>query len=360
MAFQQTTASDVGDLVAVIAAFAEAQGWIKVYDDLAAAGQVGLSKGNCHLALGRMRNSDNTGNQFYTPSDKLNGGTVEDHIMVGALSSGLDSNNKKYWNHPGSLHTDNDITSVYDTTSMSVNDLKGPFSNVWLYSNATGDYVHCVVQCTADRYAHLSFGNVDKKGMTHPDVGYVVGEYFEWWPGDNSVTGTSYVANRIDSTVHEFGLFGNSSNCNLRIEPGTLDVAAGYSSSGGLTTTRVRILMAPASNFGAHTVYSAGGILDYFNTVENQLTTGGVPLHALPVFYYQTLNADLTFLGEFPDVRLVNIANLNPAQEIKFGSEVWQVFPLKRKTTHDDTWYGTTPQPEASTLDYGLAYKKVT
>ena len=90
--------------------------------------------------------------------------------------------------------------------------------------------------------------------------------------------------------------------------------------------------------------------------IQNDTTTGGVPLGAYPVFYNP---ANMTYLGQYPDVRQCNVGNLSPAQEITLGPDTWLVFPLKRRGSRDDTNYGVSPQPVVNSIEYGLAYKKV-
>lgn len=359
MAFQQTSASDWRDLIAVITVFAVNQGWTKVYDEIENNGQVGLSKGNCKVAIGEYLNSDATPRNPISRTDKLNGGTVDDALVFFMVVPEFETGLFSYKGHPGSRLTSTTTT----TTVYSVNDLVGPFSNVWLYSNSTGDYVHVVVQSTAERYTHASFGNVDTKGMTAEAPGYSAGLYHEWWPDDDNINDIGYGANNWEyDGPHDFGFVGRGTNGQLYIPDGVLDPAVGFPS--GELVGLVHKTVYGANEESDHLVNNTSdcAIINYFAAIHNQLTTGGVPLTSLPAMYGNSTNPGsnpVTFLGEFPDVRLVDISNLNPAQEIKFGSEVWQVFPIKRKTPTSEANRGDNVQPGVSTTYWGLAYKKV-
>jgi hypothetical protein len=59
-----------------------------------------------------------------------------------------------------------------------------------------------------------------------------------------------------------------------------------------------------------------------------------------------------TLLGEFPDVRFLNISNFNAGDELTLGTDVWKIFPLWNKA------YSAGSEPIS--YDYGLAYRKVT
>lgn len=362
MAFQQTSASDWRDLLSVIAAFAVGQGWTKVYDTISTTGQVGLSKDNCHVAIGEFR-SDTTALTPETHDDLVNGGTIQDARIIASLGTSLDPNNPWYWGHPGSPQTNYGSTST-QRNWCHFNDVIGPISNVWLFSDAQGDYIHVVAQGAAERYTHFSFGSLDRKGMTHPKPGYVTGVYWTWWPDDvDGPADSTYSPNDIADANNDTFLDLTIYSYHCFIASGTLNPNLGFTDGPFVSRTSMMNPLALGNNKATHTggvTATTDHMLDYFLAVENQMTTGGVPLMSLPFIYTGGSASETCFMGEMPDVRIVSIRNLNPGQEIKYGNEVWQVFPVKRKTEHAETKSGTNPGEEASSYKWGLAYKKVT
>jgi len=53
-----------------------------------------------------------------------------------------------------------------------------------------------------------------------------------------------------------------------------------------------------------------------------------------------------TLLGEFPDVRFLNISNFNPGEELILGTDVWKIFPLWNKAYPMDPARPSIPQAE--------------
>lgn len=364
MAFLQSSAANTRELLTVIRDFAVNQGWTLVYDTLGTTDQIGLEKGVCCIAIGDRR-SNSSGTNSYNPSqqtDVLSGGTVNDAFVCAALSTSLNPSNQRYWGHPGSI-----VTSYNDTDWVIFNDAWGPFPNVYLFSNAAGSYILVVMQSGPDRFTHFAFGMLDKRDLTTPDVAFALGQYHVWWPnGTNpNASGTSF--NDWDSGSHDFGyaMETNSGVFQLRVPAGVLNTSYGFSGVDHVTDSNFAESLHRSNDPNAvitpnSTPFSYGAINSY-PMVRNMATTGGVPLHAIPVFYRDTsLSPSLmTYLGDLPDVRFVDLSNLNVGQEIKFGSDVWQVFPCKRKD-HPNLLNG---QPNAALILnsgwWGLAFKKV-
>ena len=103
-----------------------------------------------------------------------------------------------------------------------------------------------------------------------------------------------------------------------------------------------------------------GAILNYFLAISNDATTGGVPLDSFPLFYKATTSdtSQHVCLGIYPGVRLVNMADFTPGQEITLASDTWTVFPLVAKGDFDNMGFGSDPQSVVNTGTYGLAFKK--
>jgi hypothetical protein len=350
MAFQQTSSSDWRDLLSIIKSFATGQGWTVVYDSISSKGQLGIEKGSCHLAIGSTRNSADTADaNLFNRNDLINGGTVPDAMIVGALGSSLTAGNTHYWGHPGSI-----VTTFNDIDAVDINDLVGPFANVWLYSDSTGSYIHVVVQSGADKYTHFSFGNIDKKGKSHPDVGFFVGCNYIFWPNSSSIS-SGYAPNDFSSGLHICGTFFEGGSAQIFLPDDVVDSTYGFTNGAFATNSFLKVLTR-GNNISYHEANASGWILDYTLAYANEPVTGGVPLSPIPCIYTQ--GGLHSYLGELPDVRLCNIDNLNPGQEIVFGSDVWQVFPYKRKGSQNNTFDGVDPLQYLNTNVVGLAYKK--
>ncbi len=363
MAYQLTSAAGWRDLLTVVRTFALAQGWTSVYDQIAAKGQMGIQKGNCRISLGCTRNSGDTADaNTYARSDLINGGTVPDADIVMALAQTLVAGTTRYWGHTGSL-----VTTSTDGDRVIVNDLAAAnFPNVWLFSPADGNAISVVVQTGADKFAQFSFGELDVRGLDQPRCGYAVGGFFTFWPNNSSFTNTGYSPNSPSSGNHSWGFLGDSTALNCFIPSGVLNTGFTQGITPpvivGASAPTINTTMTRSDNRANHVTNNAGGrLLDFYMAVGNQQTTGGVPLHALPFMYENGTSETgiMTWLGELPDIRLVSMAGLNPGQEIRFGADIWTVFPWKRKGSPDNLRLGANPQAALNTGDYGLAFKKV-
>lgn len=363
MAFLQSSAANIRELLTVIRDFAVNQGWTLVYDTLGSTDQIGLEKGVCCIAIGDRR-SNSSGTNSYNPrqeNDVLSGGTVNDAYVCAALSTSLNPSNQRYWGHPGSI-----VTSYSDTDWVIFNDAWGPFPNVYLFSNAAGSYILVVMQSGPDRFTHFAFGMLDKRDLTTPDVAFALGQYHVWWPDGTDPDSNNTRFNNWANTNHDFGYqMEANSGFQLRVPAGVLNTSFGFSGDDHVTDSNFAESLGrtnnPDSVITTGTSSQSPGAINSYPMVRNMATTGGVPLHAIPVFYRDTsLNPDLmTYLGDLPDVRFVDLSNLNVGQEIKFGSDVWQVFPCKRK----DNPELLNKEPNAALILnsgwWGLAFKKV-
>lgn len=362
MAYQLTSASGWRDLLSVIKTFALANGWTSVYDQIAAKGQLGLSKGNCFCALGATRNSGNTADaNTFNRSDLVNGGTVPDAEIRMALGTSLTAGNTKYWNHPGSL-----ATTETDNDTVIVNDLVGPFANVWLFSPADGNAIHVVVQSSAERYTSFGFGQLDVKGLNQPRCGYCVGSDHTWWPDNADWTQNSSSDFNYVRGSHRWGWWGQAIAQNTMIPAGLLNLAYTWGVAPpvclGLSSPTISQQITPGDRPNDFRTSSrATGMLDQFLAFNNQATTGGVVLHPFP-WIYENGTSDTgiaAWLGEIPEARMVNMTGINPGQEIKYASDIWVAFPWKQKGIFDNSNFGPNALPICNTQEYGIAFRKI-
>jgi hypothetical protein len=347
MPYSVVSGTTARDLLAAIRTFAAANSWTVEYDDVSANGELGLSRLNCHVAL------TDGGNTSVT--DAVNGGSLNDGRIYGGIGSSITTSNHHYYGHPGSI-----VTINGDSDRVVINDVQGPFSNIYLFTDATGRYINVAAQNTSDRYTHISFGNLNKIGMTHADIGYLSGQNYTWWPNVADYSANSgYGANWPGYSGHNQGFVGNS-NLHLYTPNGVLNTAYGFASgdqqTGGQSATGAQTILY-LSEFGFGTA-TTGRLLDHFHVCGNEATTGGAPLWPLPVSFADDSSDIRCLLGVLPDTCLFNMTGFSPKQIVTYGSDDWQIFPLKAAGSYENSNFGANAAYPANTYKFGLAYKR--
>lgn len=360
MAVTHTSAVDYKDLLTKIKTFAEANGWTIVYDGLndGEKWQMGLSQGNCHISVGAQLSYSATLDAEESEHDYYTGQYVTDTRICLSLATSLNATPKNYWGHPGQLPS-----AGPDKTELAyVNDLHGPFSDVWLFTNHTGDYIHCAV-LKGDRFTNFSFGNVDVKGMGIPSPAYAGASFYEFWGATSNLYSNSYAPNRSDDGDHRWFLCRRRYDHQVYLQ-GMMPAAA-VSSSHGVTgpfvSKKFPGQFAPSRTKGDAQNDSLNeiGPTSFFAGVKTQPTTGGIALYSAPVIYGPT-GGYYSYVGELPDLRLVDVSTLTPGSDVSYAGENWTVFPWKKKGIPENAGGANTPLPEVNTLHYGVAYKKIT
>lgn len=350
-------------LLGELAIFANAQGWVVEYDNSAVSvgngGQIALSSGECHIAIGEQSATANP----YPVTDTLPTPAVnyQDGRIFMALSNSIDTGISQYWGHPGSI-----VTGATDQDRISVNDLWGSLQEVHFYGN--DEYITVIIRTTATRFGCLSFGMLDEKGLTTPRVAYAVGNHFSWWSGQTA-SDSGGISRNCHMSTNEHRLFINRDpNTTLgasnrpgqfRIPNGVLDTSLGFPSGDlvvGMSSTRPLSYM--YGRLGGNSNENISAILDFAVAgIENQPTTGGVPLYALPIIY--SADGFDCYLGEIPDLRYANITNIPSGDELLYGSDLYQFFPLKSRGSQaagDNSSPAFVNAP--NTYYHGLAVRK--
>lgn len=348
MAYQNTTITSAEDFLDKLYTFATATaGWTGVFNlttDISPNyRQIGIEKGNCHLVMGG-RSTDAA--IARTPS-----GT--DTILSAALCTAIVNTNpnRTYFGaHTGTL-----VTGAGDTDRVRLNDM-GELSsnNVWFFSGAGGDpdYIHAIVQCSAERYAHLGFGIIDALGMTHASCAFLCGTYFEWWPNgtqsNNPQDANHVIGHYVDQTLNGIQVY---------VPAGVLP--GGYPASAVFNYTQITGVMTRTNAPSGHYSASSGFINDFFLAINNAAVTGGTVGYALPIFLQEASSGTShVALGVIPGIRSVSIGNHTPAEILQYGSENWVIFPLKRKGARSEIVGGANPIATANSIEYALMYKK--
>ena len=363
MPYLKTSATTWRTLMVAIKDFAvTTNGWTLDYDDIAdggsgAEGQCGISKGNCKLTFGQGLVTRNDA-AAQTKTQLISGGTVQDADIFFVVNHSIDGamSPKAFWGHPDGTTNANIISAETSPQRVTLNDVAGPLSEVHLFADSTGGHINVAIKSSEFRWTHLSFGVLDKIGMTTPDVGYVCATDFYWW--ENTTSLTSLHCSNLTTTVHTIGHFaGPSKNIMLFIPDLVVDPSLDFTDDDFQTTEVRRIHEMDNNDTGAFA--SNDYILQHFLLGDNVATSGGTALHSLPIIHNSTIGSLFhTHLGLLPKVRLVSMAGLSPGDEVTLSGDTWLVFPMKQTGVRDNNVSGTSPAKEPNSIEYGFAYLK--
>jgi hypothetical protein len=343
MPFTVVSATTRADLLSAIATFATSYGWTIEYN---VTGELAMTNSNCHVAL-----SDGG---VTARTDSINGGTVNDGIIHGAIAESITTSNHHFYGHPGSI-----VTTSNDSDRIISNDLTGPFSNVYLFTDTAHTYLHCVTQSSSDRYSLMSFGNLNKLGMSHADVGYAFGEFYTWWPNNSSVINSLFAPNDISSPYHYIGMFLETYSSHVYFPSGVIDTSLGFP-SGSQQVSGSSLKNVFNRSQAAMSGYTQGYLLDHYHFIDNDTTTGGAPLWPIPIRFSYNSGAISCHLGIFPDIFLFNMSGFAPKATITYGSETYQIFPLKAQGSYANSKLGSSPTQYSNTQNFAIAIKQIT
>lgn len=331
MAFQTGTASSMDNLFSTLMTFATANGWTQDQQD-SSAGSMALHKNSVYVSF------------RYDPAAENNISIHQALGYTGGNEPGNHPDDSGNGYNSNSSHTDN----LLDNERCSNDMTNGPYPNYWFFENdASPAYLHVVVEITADVYRHFGFGEMDKVGT---------------WTGGEYCYGHFQAGNSPITTLtscHMDGGFGDTDTGDFR-KASTIHLeglpAQDGSSKWGQVWGRTGQAI-PDDTAGNPKVQCFGGfrsgpIARHFGVMKPAGTqTGSVPMYPFGMWYRDTTNEHVYFLGWIEDVRGVNIGNFAPAQEVVIGSDTWVFFPMAQKTTDNVV---------NRTYNSGIAYKKVT
>lgn len=296
---------------------------------------------------------------------------VADHRLRFAMGTSNAAGLTTYHSHPGSP-----VTSDFDADAPMVNGLNGPFIAWFFFADPTvSDHIHCVVQITAESYVHFSLGLLDNKDLTHSGVAYVTASPSLYYRNVSNYQVGGGAFNQPSQQTIPFcssGAFGGANYeghaplllKHLDAWPATWLGPVAYGTGNGTLfgvmhrplnhNTIDRPGAFPASNGGV------GCLLDCVVISEPAPYSNIVPLYPIPVFRAHVTALDgngdrMCYVGDFPNVRLMNMTNLLPGQEITVDTDTYKVFPACRQAAWADT--GIVPQPSSG--QFAIAYKKV-
>lgn len=261
---------------------------------------------------------------------------------LGNYSSGIE----------GSLNGDDGNGAGYTNASVitapyfakGFQNLIGPFPNLYMFSNVSGDYVHVVLEWSTGKFRHMLFGKLTQFG-TWPGGN---GSYFGGSTWSQSGLGNSVIGgaiNQPNSTTHTLPFDNHISN-----NPPT-EWSCNYSNGTDVWISPTEgLLGAVQHRQGRGSI--RGGANRMYKNIQESLFTSLIPL--APVVLGAVKLSDtpptIRFIGQVPDFRMINVNHLAPAGEFTIGSDTWKCFPLASK--------GQTTGQESSNFA-GVAYKKI-
>lgn len=331
MAFQTGTSSSIENLMTQLSTFLQANGWTQDHFTSGDPGRMGLSKNNIFVAF-----------QWTEATD---GGTL-------AIYQNLSNDNtSSVWLSTGD--SGNGVASASATqfdTQRCCNVFAGPHTGYFFFENDSNPaYCHVVVEVDAGRYRHFGFGEIDKIGD---------------WTGGEYAYGTfwSTSVSFIDDPASQFNHVGFDGNGNAvgNTFGGTLRVD-GHSGEPNANTVWANMYFAASvgldragnARWAGQGGWHGSRELYAFGMFPISQAVAYKPLIPVP---FEIINfagsPDAAYrVGYQADVRMCNIANLDPGQIINIAGDNWYFFPYVRKqflkNDTEESWNG------------GVAYKRV-
>lgn len=370
------TANSRRDILDGLYTFAVANGWTGQYNTATGSGttnQIAMSRGNCLMSIG----AEGTANT--TIMDALTQAAVPlERIRFMTNSAFL--TNQTYNGH---TRGDNNLDDGDDDYPY-IDDLVGE-TEVHLYANGDGTitnrstYIHGFIRASDGlRWSGFSFGLLDKIGFTTPDIAYCVVNRYTWWADRlDPVNSAENDLHQPSSTINIW--MGGPDWYTLRIPSGVLDTSFGYPagdnvfshnitgrndnlgiflSTSNTTAGRINNIVRRDQRTGNATD-TVSGLIQAYNSTQSQNTTGGHPMWSIPVIVFGP-NTIRTYIGEIPDLRLIDARSLNPEEEFQQGSDTWQAFPWCRAGLDMNTRLGSQPLLVPNSGFYGQAVKVIT
>lgn len=328
MAYQTGTSTTIENLMTQLSTFLVANGWTEDFVTLGDPGRMGLSKNSIFVAFQWSETADS------------NSGTLAIYQNL----SNDDSTN--VWNSTGDSGSGAATQTVNSFDSArGVQNFAGPHAAYHFFEqNASPAYCHIVVEVDTNRFRHFGFGELEKIGD------WVGGEYcygHTWTQLAGSIDLPSSTAHSVllDAQTQGLGL-GHESSIHARGFPEqaagdrwiTVGRLAGFPATGTDRAGNDRMAGLGSSRGAFVGAYMSGHRLSQLTAFK--------PLIPMPVFMYNNTPApDLVrFIGTHPDVRLVNMANIDPGETFTIAGETWFIFPWVRKqflqNDTEESWNG--------------------
>jgi len=277
-----------------------------------------------------------------------------------------------------------------DATSTLICNMQNAISDWHIFSESgvgKPNYIHVVTRFSngfdPEVYNHFSFGELDKGGMTYGAVVFAASHarrgYIALPASSSTQLSQAYDYNcgiNVNWSAHlSGGMRGwraqnydrqgsNPNNLVFIIGPTNSPVPTSVWIQPDVVGTFQDLVdtLCPSHNpkNAAQDVTDpdALGMSAVPSLVSSQPYSGGVTLGAIPFILMSgnSLTSPAMFLGVFPGVRVCSMQAFLGRDEITYGTDVWKLMPLLKKTPYAQMQAGTI----VSSGELGYAYKKVT
>lgn len=366
MSFATGTAADMDALINThLKTFMTGDGW--TLNDDSWPDHLHLSKGQCFASFRQQLQTFNDGNGVSRTDGEL-------RMHLGsAYNSSPGSGDARYIGQ-----TDSVCSGLTNTQLPRANDLNNSSMQYWIFSGGVSDpdYVYMVVETRGGHYSHIWVGNLDKLGGTYsPGGAFLAGTFYNWWPSlaDNVV---SDAAANFSATQHHLPMFSTSSSSNQY----PITIYTGVANTGGNVVdtmlhrsgqgTNSRYVYALSDRSQATTLdglIRGGHWASQFLAAGPSGVNGYAPFLPIPIIGNvdgANQNIQGQFLGQLPNIRMVNIKNLDPETDISITPDTWVVFPVRSKNNNfrfsdAPEEFPVSPNIKNISGNMGYAYKKV-
>lgn len=225
----------------------------------------------------------------------------------------------------------------------------GPYTAYHFFAGeGSTPYIHVVVEVDSGRFRHFGFGNLIKHG-TWTGGEYVYGHF--WSQGSTAIDNPA-------NASHGVGLEGMSSAVSvvatLHMEDYDDQTASEKWAVFSGAAQPVGTDRAGEDRKAVVGGWRGGMWGRYLAWMRYSSPNAYKPFVPLPVVYFDRAATPdtVSWIGEQPDVTVMNISAFTAGQEVVIGSDTWMVFPLVRKqyllANTEESWMA------------GMAYKKIT
>jgi len=367
MAYTVGSGATTADFMDALRSFAVGLGWtINRFD--ATAKRLYMAKDACRVCFSWKSYN-------ITSYDSGSAVVIQEGIIQGSLVASFGTGDA-YNTFPGAgskVALSTSLTTIGGEYSVLMSYMQGPFVNWFLFSNANGDYIHAIVQVGSDRYRFLTFGNVDKGGLSHSGAAYLSSDGGDnWFRGNTGSTNEFYYADPRYCSSH-FGITSNARFSMSHTQMFSIDaLPLGFDNNVGFgtynynaSTSKVQTLQHVmqlrravwiSDNYPSKESFSSScGLLDNVVASAAPAWAQNVPLFGLPLVAINSANTQACCVGSVPDFRLVNMQGMSPQQEIAITSDTWKIFPVIRQ----DEWSNSRVHGNIRGGQYGFAIKKI-
>lgn len=265
----------------------------------------------------------------------LNGDSgLGSYYTANSLQSGTGSPNNSDSNYNPQYYAQAyNIRGIYPVSTNVIN--PGPYPNLYLFSNANGDYVHVVLQTDSVNFRHMMFGNITQYGTwTNTALGgYYAGTYWSVG-GYNSTNNPNPISN---ATSGQHAIPFQVGGCSDGTE---WDWTVSYANGRSGDTANWLAPEADTNSYNGSgvsrrggTSSARGGMNRMFSNLPISTFSGLVPMAPCVILSINDTVTPNTIcpIGEIPDFRLINNTNFSDGQEFAIGDDTWKVFSMASK-----------------------------